>query len=847
MNTLRKLLTLSLLLLPAGHVLGHGDEDIRYLSPDGHDHGGCDSAHHACRSIAYAAGQAGKGGELRFAEGSYHVDELEDLFYLTTESAILRPGFSADFHHRDNQAHQSLLIGIPAEHRDALEALGFGVIVDDKWRGTGQGADPEMLMAVMGTVGASAGPAECTDGTAAGFACNGIDLISQVALADFSGTPSGANDVWGFVDLNSEREYALVGLRNGMAVFDIANPAAPVEIGTIPGTETGWRDIKVLQFFDADAQRWQAYAYVSADGANDRLTVVDLSGLPNRIELVGRLTPDLRAHNLAMSGVDFSLNITLPDRDAVLFQAGSNLNSGGFRAFSLDNPRAPALISQGQFGYMHDGTPMVLHDPAQIAACPNRTQVCEVLADFNESTLDLWDITDPAAPARLSSVSYPNARYVHSGSWSEDGRYVYVHDELAERDLGINTTVHIFDVGNLLQPVLAGTWTGTDRAIDHNGYPRGNRYYISHYTRGLTVLDITTPTAPVRVGHFDSFPVSNNPSFSGAWGVYPFLPSRNILISDIQAGLFVLRDNTRESVHGMLQFATPGVAVTAGNTASVEVARVGGDEAAVSVGWELIFGSVDGSLMPAARGRLDWPANDAAPRSIDIDMPADLVANGALRRAFVRLVNPVGGAGFGEHVIASLFVAEHGAPVTLDFLDAPRVERSAGRALVVVRRQGSATGAVQVDYATLAGSAVAEVDFLSTSGTLLWADGDATARVIEVAVIGEAATQDRGFEVTLSNALGATTSQAGTPVTIAASAAPPSAPPSPPPTSSNGGGGSIDAGFLLLLALLLGYACRRAARVSRSPRLRCVAGVQHERHARERPDDDQYTDHGEET
>lgn len=809
---MRQLITLCFLMLFTSHVHGHSEEDIRYLSPDGHDHGGCDSPHHACRSIAYAAGQAGKGGELRFAEGSYHVDELEDLFYLTTESAILQPGFSAEFHHQDTDSHQSLLIGVPAEYREALETLGFAVIVDDKWRGTGQGADPEMLMAVMRTAGASAGPETCTNGMASGFACSAVDLVSQVALADFSGRPSGANDVWGFVDLNSEREYALVGLRNGMAVFDIADPAAPVEIGTIPGTETGWRDIKVLQFFDAEAGRWRAYAYVSADGASDRLTVVDLSGLPNRIELVGRLTPDLRAHNLTMSGVDLTLNIALPQREAALIQAGSNLNAGGFRAFSLTDPRAPALISQAQFGYIHDGTSMVLHDPVQIAACPNRTDLCEVLADFNESTMDLWDITDPAAPTRLSSVSYPNARYVHSGSWTEDGRYVYVHDELAERDLGINTTVHIFDVADLLQPVRVGTWTGPDRAIDHNGYSRGNRYYISQYTRGLTVLDITTPTVPVRVGYFDSFPVSNSASFSGAWGVYPFLPSRHILVSDIQAGLFVLQDGTRESEHGMLEFSTPAVAATAGTVARLEVARLGGAQGDVSVGWELIFGSVDDNLMQASRGRLDWPTGDSEPRSIDIDIPAGATPQGALRRAFVRLVDPVGGATFGGDIIASVFVSEHGAPVTLDMLESPRIERSAGRAMAVIRRQGNATGAVQVDFATRAGSALEDVDYLPATGMLMWPDGDATARVIEIPVIGEAATQDRSFEVTLSNALGATVSGSSVQVTIAASLAapPPPPPPSPsPPPPANGGGGSVDAGLLLLLALLLIHTRKR--------------------------------------
>ena len=73
-------------------------------------------------------------------------------------------------------------------------------------------------------------------------------------------------------------------------------------------------------------------------------------------------------------------------------------------------------------------------------------------------------------------------------------------------------------------------------------------------------------------------------------------------------------------------------------------------------------------------------------------------------------MDPVGGATFGGDIIASVFVSEHGAPVTLDMLEPPRIERSAGRAMVVIRRQGNATGAVQVDFATRAGSALEDVD-----------------------------------------------------------------------------------------------------------------------------------------
>ncbi len=60
--------------------------------------------------------------------------------------------------------------------------------------------------------------------------------------------------------------------------------------------------------------------------------------------------------------------------------------------------------------------------------------------------------------------------------------------------------------------------------------------------RGLTILDIADPNNPHAITFFDTFPGSDSPNFSGAWGVYPYLPSGTILISDIEGGLFLLRE-----------------------------------------------------------------------------------------------------------------------------------------------------------------------------------------------------------------------------------------------------------------------------------------------------------------
>jgi choice-of-anchor B domain-containing protein len=793
-----------LLALPA-MALAHGESGIRYLSPAGIDAGSCEDPHDACRTLAYAAVRIGKIGEVRVAAGVYHIDELDELYFVATRAHDLAGGYSPDFQRRDPAQYATTLVGVPAQRRQELEARGFEVITDNKWDGTGIGADPQLLAALTEPMLTSSGPASCTGGSAAGFSCSNVDLLAQIALADFSSNPAGLNDIWGFVDFNTDREYALVGLLNGVAVVDVTDPTAPFEVGTVGGQQTVWRDLKVLQIYDEAAGRWRAYGYVSADAAQDHLTIIDFSGLPNRVELLTRTTPDRSAHTLSVTGVDLALNIPLPDREPLLIQAGSNLNRGAFRAFSLTDPAAPVLIMESPFGYMHDSTAMVLHDPSQVAHCPSASSVCEVLADFNETTLDLWDITLPSNPAQLSSTTYTDASYVHSGSWSEDGRYIFLHDEGDELSRGVNTTVYVFDASDLATPQLAGSWVGSTPAVDHNGYPRGNRYYLSNYARGLTVLDITNSAAPLEVGFFDTYPISDAGGFPGAWGVYPLLPSRTVLVSDRQSGLFVLADRTRDRPQGTFAFARRSFAGVKGTRIELAVARSGGSSGAVSVGWEVLPGGAAAEIA-AGRGRLEWISSDDLPRHIEIDIPASATSSTSLRRFFVRLFDPIGGATLGDMAIASVFVQEPGATATVAFAEEPTVPRSLGRTLVVVQRGASAAGEVEVDFATVPGSAQEGTDYTPVSGTLGWADGDATARVIEIPLTPAQGRPERQLTVLLSNAQGATIMVGTATVTIEATAAPPPPPPPPAPAPApprSGGGGAVGILWCVAVGLLL--------------------------------------------
>jgi hypothetical protein len=87
---------------------------------------------------------------------------------------------------------------------------------------------------------------------------------------------------------------------------------------------------------------------------------------------------------------------------------------------------------------------------------------------------------------------------------------------------------------------VVSQWQMPNSSYVHNVFVRGNYTHISYYTSGYVVLDISDPTNPQLAGQYDTYPQNNGSSYSGAWGCYPFFPSKTVVVSDMQTGLYVL-------------------------------------------------------------------------------------------------------------------------------------------------------------------------------------------------------------------------------------------------------------------------------------------------------------------
>ena len=79
------------------------------------------------------------------------------------------------------------------------------------------------------------------------------------------------------------------------------------------------------------------------------------------------------------------------------------------------------------------------------------------------------------------------------------------HDELEEIQLGLSTRIYTLDLADLRAPRVVRATRARPATTDHNGYTRGNHYYVSHYRRGVVVFDATNPEALTEVAHFDNY------------------------------------------------------------------------------------------------------------------------------------------------------------------------------------------------------------------------------------------------------------------------------------------------------------------------------------------------------
>ena len=367
----------------------------------------------------------------------------------------------------------------------------------------------------------------CDNGMAGIYPCLGYDLLAKISLETFGS--EAANDNWGWVDHESGKEYVLSGLDDGTAFIDISDPKNPIFLGKLPTATTvsPWRDIKI----------YKNHAFIVSEAPEHGLQVFDLTRL-RLIDEFQIFTSDTRLTDFGNAH-----NIWINKESGYAYVFGSELYQGGPLFINITNPKNPQV--EGGYAddsYTHDAHIVTYDGP------DNQYKGREILFGSNSdggenNKIIIVDITDKSNPIRINSITYTNGGYTHQGFLSEDHRYFFLGDELDELQYGAPTQTRIFDLNSLSNPTLHMNYFGGVNAIDHNGYVKGDEFYLASYTAGLRVLDISQIQNKyvTEIGFFDTYPSNNNPKFNGVWSIYPFFESGVIAINDIESGLFLVK------------------------------------------------------------------------------------------------------------------------------------------------------------------------------------------------------------------------------------------------------------------------------------------------------------------
>jgi len=402
------------------------------------------------------------------------------------------------------------------------------------------------LKATIGTPLPSAS-FECVDGMAGPYPCENIDLESFVPLPALGGATG--NDIWGWTDPETGREYAIMGTSNSTGFVDVTDPRQPELIGTLPTQGIPdfvlWRDVKVAN----------DHAFIVSEVSGSGLQVFDLTRLRDAGD-----TPQLFTADASYYEFGSAHNISINEETDYAYVVGSdtcgeNRENGGLHMVDISNPVEPAFAGCATVGdfapaeqggdsnnYVHDVECVIYRGPD--ADYTGR----EICFGSNENVVAIYDVTDKDDPRVISTTGYPTAAYTHQGTLTPDQSYFLFGDELDEQEHGLPTTTYILDVRDLDAPPTPVGHEAATNSIDHNMYTHGNRVFQSNYTAGLRILGFDKKS--LRSGelreeaYFDVVPGVDIAEFAGTWSNYRFPGSGNVVVSTIEnqvSGLFVLR------------------------------------------------------------------------------------------------------------------------------------------------------------------------------------------------------------------------------------------------------------------------------------------------------------------
>ncbi len=333
------------------------------------------------------------------------------------------------------------------------------------------------------------------------------------------------SDLTGWYDSIKKREYIIAGGVDSIYFFDITNPNTI----KLVAVEDGKSKFAV----NRDFETYLHYVYcVSQKGTPGALQIFDLQYLPDSVHKVYQ-AQDVTAN---------AHTIFIEAKSKRMYACENMSTTTGLSAMdiiSIASPENPVLLAKLQVPSNTSG--QKLFDKVHEMYSRNDTAYLSAYVG-----LFIFDLTNLINQKFISSiVNYPFAGTNHSSWLNDDGKKILFTDE----NQGL--PAKIFDISDIKNPRSESTFNSNANALPHNAYWKKNKAIVSCYEDGVYVYDISNTKKPIAIAWYDTYPKNLSGEyhgFHGCWGVWPFLPSGNIIASDISEGIFVLKVDSSASI-----------------------------------------------------------------------------------------------------------------------------------------------------------------------------------------------------------------------------------------------------------------------------------------------------------
>jgi choice-of-anchor B domain-containing protein len=319
---------------------------------------------------------------------------------------------------------------------------------------------------------------------------------------------------WGFTQ--NGKEYAVIGSTEGHHFFSLTESDSLQFIDFVPGRYVS------AQAITREYKTYQNYLYATGDEGDGSLQIIDLSHLPDSISLVQDIQNSEigKIHNLFIDTV----NALLYACSVTPFLNGQELSLVPLKVFSLQDPLNPMLLWQGpdDLFEVHD---VFVRNNLAILNC-------------GYEGIRIYDFTQPNQPIYKSNLSiYQDQGYNHQGWLCPDNKTYVFADETAGTKIKKATLNSDFSI--TINSLFGTENTPYDKTA-HNIHCTNEFAFVAYYNDGLRIYDLRSNT-PQEIAFYDTHQDESGNTFSmwGAWGIYAFLPSNRILISDRISGLFL--------------------------------------------------------------------------------------------------------------------------------------------------------------------------------------------------------------------------------------------------------------------------------------------------------------------